>query len=193
MTGAHATGAHPQGPDRRSEGPDRRADGDDAPPTRPIPRLAAGPVSAQAVVDRLTVAGETLAVAESLTGGLLAARIVDVPGASAVLRGAVVAYATDLKHTLLGVDDDLLAREGAVHPQVAAQMADGVRNRLATTWGLSTTGVAGPEAQDGRPPGTVYVGLAGPGGVRSVGLRLRGDRAQVRAATVDAALALLLG
>jgi nicotinamide-nucleotide amidase len=145
------------------------------------------------VVARLGAAGETLAVAESLTGGLLAARIVDVPGASAVLRGGIVAYATDLKHTLLGVDDELLAREGAVHPQVAAQMADGVRDRLGATWGLATTGVAGPDLQDGREPGTVYVGLAGPHGVRSVGLRLTGDRPQVRQATVDAALALLLG
>ena len=151
---------------------------------------------ARAVVERLRAAGETLAVAESLTGGLLAARLVDVPGASAVLRGAVVAYATDLKHTLLGVDAELLEREGAVHPDVAAQMAAGVRARLGATWGLATTGVAGPDPQDGRPPGTVYVGLAGPpapAGAGSSALRLVGGRAQVRAATVDAALALLLG
>ena len=151
---------------------------------------------ARAVVERLRAAGETLAVAESLTGGLLAARLVDVPGASAVLRGAVVAYATDLKHTLLGVDAELLEREGAVHPDVAAQMAAGVRARLGATWGLATTGVAGPDPQDGRSPGTVYVALAGPSapdGAGGTALRLVGDRAQVRAATVDAALALLLG
>lgn len=148
---------------------------------------------AEQVVARLTTEGRTLAVAESLTGGLLAARVVDVPGASVVLRGAVVAYATDLKHSLLGVDADLLARQGAVHPQVAAQMATGVRTRLGAHWGLSTTGVAGPDPQDGHPPGTVYVGLAGPQGVRTVSLRLPGARAQIRAATVDAALDLLLG
>ncbi|HEX2807634.1 MAG TPA: nicotinamide-nucleotide amidohydrolase family protein [Kineosporiaceae bacterium] len=148
---------------------------------------------AEQVVARLTTEGRTLAVAESLTGGLLAARVVDVPGASVVLRGAVVAYATDLKHSLLGVDADLLARQGAVHPQVAAQMATGVRTRLGADWGLSTTGVAGPDPQDGHPPGTVYVGLAGPQGVRTVSLRLPGARAQIRAATVDAALDLLLG
>lgn len=148
---------------------------------------------ARAVVRRLAEAGQTLAVAESLTGGLLAARIVDVPGASAVLRGGVVAYACDLKHALLGVDAELLGREGAVHPQVAAQMAVGVRTRLEATWGLATTGVAGPGPQDGRPPGTVFLGLAGPDGVHSVGLQLVGDRPQVRAATVDAALGLLLG
>lgn len=148
---------------------------------------------ARPVVARLAAAGETLAVAESLTGGLLAATVVDVPGASAVFRGAVIAYATDLKHALLGVDVELLTRHGAVDPQVAAQMADGVRDRLAATWGLSTTGVAGPGPQDGQAPGTVHLGLAGPDGVRTVSLVLAGDRAQVRSATVDAALALLLG
>jgi nicotinamide-nucleotide amidase len=86
-----------------------------------------------------------------------------------------------------------LARHGAVHAQVAAQMATGVRERLGATWGLATTGVAGPEPQDGRPAGTVHLGLAGPDGVRTVSLHLDGDRVQVRAATVDAALALLLG
>ena len=88
---------------------------------------------------------------------------------------------------------DLLAREGAVHPRVAAQMADGVRRRLGATWGLATTGVAGPDAQDGRTPGTVYLGVAGPSGVRSVGLLIAGDRAAVRRGTVDAALGVLLG
>jgi nicotinamide-nucleotide amidase len=145
------------------------------------------------VVARLAAAGETLALAESLTGGMLAARIVDVPGASTVLRGGIIAYATDLKRDLLGVDAELLAREGAVHPQVAAQMASGARERLAATWALATTGVAGPDPQDGKPPGTVFLGVAGPDGVRTTELLLTGDRAQVRAATVDAALALLLG
>jgi len=150
-------------------------------------------MTAARVVARLTSAAQTLAVAESLTGGLLAARVVDVPGASAVLRGAVVAYATDLKHTLLGVDADLLERQGAVHPQVAAQMASGVRLRLGAHWGLATTGVAGPDPQDGHPPGTVYIALAWPDGVRVVPLALLGARAQIRVATVDAALDLLLG
>jgi nicotinamide-nucleotide amidase len=151
------------------------------------------PGKAAQVVARLAAAGQTLALAESLTGGLLAARVVDVPGASAVLRGAVVAYATDLKHVLLGVDADLLAREGAVHPQVAAQMAIGARERLEATWAVATTGVAGPDPQDGQSPGTVFLGLAGPDGVRTVRLSLTGDRGAVRAATVDAALNLLLG
>lgn len=169
-----------------------------AEPAEPARQVAevfprAGPSLAARVVARLTSVGQTVAVAESLTGGLLAASIVDVPGASAVFRGGVVAYATDLKHALLGVDADLLDRAGAVHPQVAAQMAGGVRERLAATWGLATTGFAGPDPQGGQPPGTVFVGVAGPDGVHTLSLTLRGDRAQIRGATVDAALALLLG
>jgi nicotinamide-nucleotide amidase len=154
---------------------------------------SSGESVAARLVASLTSSGQTLAVAESLTGGLLVARIVDVPGASVVLRGGVVAYATDLKQSLLGVDADLLRRHGAVHPQVAAQMAAGVRERLEATWGLSTTGVAGPDPQDGQRPGTVFLGVAGPDGIRTVALTLDGDRARVRGATVDAALALLLG
>jgi len=142
-------------------------------------------------VATLRARGETLAVAESLTGGALAAAVVDVPGASAVLRGGVVAYATDLKHALLGVDGDLLAAEGAVHPEVARQMADGVRERLGATWGLATTGVAGPDPQDGVPPGTVYVAISGPGAARVERLLLPGGRGEVRAAAVRRALLLL--
>ncbi|MBT0995776.1 nicotinamide-nucleotide amidohydrolase family protein [Cellulomonas sp. DKR-3] len=134
--------------------------------------------------------GLTLAVAESLTGGMVAARLVDVPGASAVLRGGVVAYATDLKAALLGVDADLLAREGAVHPDVARQMAQGVRDRLGADVGLATTGVAGPEPQDGRAPGTVHVAVVSPAGVRVASLVVDGTRAQVREEAVRAVLAL---
>ncbi|MFJ4440327.1 CinA family protein [Streptomyces sp. NPDC088923] len=107
-------------------------------------------------------AGWTVAVAESLTGGLVAAELTAAPGASAAFRGSVTAYETELKHRLLGVDTALLAREGAVHPEVAAQMASGVRDALGADWGAATTGVAGPEPQDGRPVGTVYVAVAGP-------------------------------
>jgi nicotinamide-nucleotide amidase len=144
-----------------------------------------------ALVATLRARSETLAVAESLTGGALAAAVVDVPGASTVLRGAVVAYATDLKHALLGVDADLLAAQGPVHPEVARQMADGVRDRLGATWGLATTGVAGPDPQDGIAPGTVYVAVTGPDSNRVERLLLPGDRGEVRAATVGRALLLL--
>lgn len=135
----------------------------------------------------------TVAVAESLTGGLLAAALVDVPGASATFRGSVTAYATDLKATLLGVDEGLLAVHGPVHPVVARQMADGARRLLGATYGLATTGVAGPEPQDGLPVGTVHVGFAGPEGTRAVSPVLSGQRAVIRGTTVTRALELLLG
>jgi len=146
---------------------------------------------ARRIVAGLTARGQTLAVAESLTGGLLTARIVDVPGASVVLRGGVVAYATDLKHALLGVDAALLARCGPVDPDVAAAMARGVREGLGATWGVATTGVAGPDPQDGRPPGTVFVATAGPDCCPVQELALTGDRAAIREEAVAAALARL--
>lgn len=159
-------------------------------------RPAADPgAEAATVVEALRRAGRTVAVAESLTGGLLAATLVDVPGASRVLRGAVVAYATDLKHELLGVDADLLRRCGAVDGEVAEQMAGGVRRRLGADYGVATTGVAGPDAQGGHAPGTVYVAVAGPEadprGPLQRRLHLPGDRAQVRRGAVRAALAAL--
>ncbi|HEX3304863.1 MAG TPA: CinA family protein [Streptosporangiaceae bacterium] len=134
--------------------------------------------------------GQTLAVAESLTGGLLAASIVDVAGASAVFRGGLIVYATDLKATLAGVPASLLARHGPVHPLVASALAAGARQRCGADWGLATTGVAGPDPQNGIEPGTVYVAVDGPTS-RVQRLDLTGDRAAIRAATVAAALALL--
>lgn len=153
---------------------------------------------AEPLVFALSEHGQTVAVAESLTGGMLCSTLVEVPGASAVVRGAVVAYATELKHRLLGVDAALLAANGPVDPDVAKQMAHGVREQLGADWGLSTTGVAGPLAQGGIAPGIVYVAVAGPlpgvDGItaKAVKLDLRGDRAAVRAATTARALDLLL-
>jgi nicotinamide-nucleotide amidase len=152
------------------------------------------------IVRLLTVRGETLAVAESLTGGLVAAEITAVAGASKAFRGSVTAYATDLKHRLLAVDSDLLARRGAVDPQVAAEMAAGVRRALGADWGIATTGVAGPEPQDGQPVGTVYVAVDGPfgpesgsaGGGKVEALRLNGRRAEIRMESVRSVLGLLL-
>jgi nicotinamide-nucleotide amidase len=149
-------------------------------------------VSAGEVVRRLAERGQTLAVAESLTGGLLAATVVDVPGASAVFRGGLVVYATDLKASLAGVPRSLLAERGPVDPQVALALAAGARDRCAADWGLGTTGVAGPDPQDGVAVGTVYVACAGPDGAAQVRtLRLAGDRAAVRRDSVTAALDLL--
>ncbi|MFF3850420.1 CinA family protein [Streptomyces sp. NPDC002328] len=152
------------------------------------------------VVRLLTVRGETLAVAESLTGGLVAAEITAVPGASKAFRGSVTAYATSLKQELLGVDADLLAARGAVDPQVAAQMAAGVRKALGADWGIATTGVAGPDPQDGQPVGTVFVAVDGPFGAgprsasggKTEALRLNGDRAEIRRESVRSVLAVLL-
>ncbi|MFC8192726.1 CinA family protein [Cellulomonas sp. NPDC057328] len=138
----------------------------------------------------LAARGWSLAVAESLTGGQVTATLVDVPGASTVLRGGVVAYATDLKASVLGVDGDLLAARGPVDGDVACAMADGVRARLGADVGLATTGVAGPGPQDGHPAGTVHVAVGGPAGTVSRALRLDGDRAAVRAGATAAVLAL---
>lgn len=155
---------------------------------------AAGETAAR-VLDLLVGRGETLAVAESLTGGLVAARLTAVPGASRAFRGSVTAYATPLKAELLGVDGALLAERGAVDAEVARQMAGGVREALGADWGVATTGVAGPEPQDGRPVGTVFTAVVGPAvhQVRVRGLRLNGDRAGIREETVRAALDLLRG
>ncbi len=116
-------------------------------------------VAAATVVELLRDRGRTLAVAESLTGGLLSSTIVAVPGASAVLRGALVPYATELKVTLLGVSPRAL-RAGPVHPEVAMAMASGARTALGADLALATTGVAGPARQGGQDVGVVWVGLA---------------------------------
>jgi nicotinamide-nucleotide amidase len=141
----------------------------------------------------LTESGETLAAAESLTGGLVAAALTDVPGSSKAFRGGVVAYATELKAELLGVDSDMLDDHGPVYAPVAAAMADGVRKRLGATVGVATTGVAGPDPVDGFPPGTVHiaVSLAEDTVVRT--MALNGNRDDVRRLTVERVLGLLLG
>jgi len=149
------------------------------------------PTAAADLVARLTAAGQTVAVAESLTGGLVAAALTDIPGASVVVRGGVLAYATDLKAQVLGVDKALLARAGAVDADVAEQMASGVRSLMGATYGLATTGVAGPDQVEGKPVGTVFVAVVGPGTSRVQALSLSGDRREVRAHSVLAVLALL--
>jgi nicotinamide-nucleotide amidase len=161
------------------------------PPTDTALAAATGLLARQ-VIDMLTTRGQTIAAAESLTGGLVAAALTSVPGASVVVRGAVVAYATDLKAALLGVPADLLARNGPVDSGVAAAMAAGVRERLNATYGVSTTGVAGPGPADGKPEGTVFIAVDGPSGATGSGLRLAGVRQEIRDATVRAVLSLLV-
>ena len=145
------------------------------------------------VVALLIERGLTIAVAESLTGGLLVAELIRTPGASAVVLGGVVAYNTALKHSVLGVDAELLAARGAVDPEVAQQMATGVRSALAVGGrpadiGISTTGVAGPDPQDGQPVGTVYLGFAVGTDVANVALQLSGSRDGIRNAVVSESL-----
>lgn len=141
------------------------------------------------IVATLTARGQTIAVAESVTGGLLVAELIRTPGASAVVLGGVVAYRTELKQSLLGVDAELLATHGPVHPDVAAQMSAGVRLALAVAGesahiGISTTGVAGPEPQGGQPVGTVYLGFALGEQVRTKRLELGGSREHIRSTAV---------
>lgn len=147
---------------------------------------------AREAIGRLVAGGRTVAVAESLTGGLVAAALTTVAGSSAAFRGGIVAYATELKTTLLGVPADLLAAHGPVDDEVAAAMATGVRERLGASYGLGTTGVAGPGPADGHPAGTVFVALASGRAAQAYGLRLSGDRREVRAETVRSVLSLLV-
>jgi nicotinamide-nucleotide amidase len=147
-------------------------------------------VSARRLLEHAARRGWTVGVAESLTGGLVTAALVEVPGASTVVRGAVVAYASDLKATLLDVDAGLLADRGAVDPDVASSMAQGVRRATGADVGLATTGVAGPDPQDGQPPGLVYVAVATPEASAVRRLDVHADRTGVRASAVGAVLEL---
>ena len=143
------------------------------------------------LIGHLTERGLSVSVAESLTGGLLCAALTEAPGASAVIRGGVVAYATDIKSTMLGVSEELLASRGPVDPDVALEMAAGVAHQLGSDIGLSTTGVAGPEPQDGKAVGTVFIACVW--GTKRVveELSLAGTRNEIRSLTVHAALRLL--
>ncbi|HKE67630.1 MAG TPA: CinA family protein [Nocardioidaceae bacterium] len=145
----------------------------------------------EAVVAAARDRSATIATAESLTGGLVCAALVDVPGASDVVRGGVVAYAADVKVSALGVPADLVDRVGTVHQDVARAMAAGARERLRATHAVATTGVAGPDPSEGRPVGTVHIAVAGPSGVVDRAYAFDGDRPAVRRQACRAALALL--
>jgi PncC family amidohydrolase len=154
------------------------------------------------VIHLLNHAGQTVGVAESMTAGMVMSALSSVPGASDAFRGGIVTYATPLKQTLLGVDAGLIEREGVVHPDVAEQMAQGARRATnpaaadgtapPTTWGIGTTGVAGPDPQDGKPVGTVYIGIASPDGAKAWGpFMFSGPCERIREATVMETLAKL--
>lgn len=132
-----------------------------------------------------------MATAESLTGGRLGALLTSVPGASATYRGGVIAYATELKVALLGVPQALVDAYGVVSAPCAAAMAEGVREVMASTYAVATTGVAGPDLQEGHPAGTVFVGLSGPRGTTTLALELVGDRSSIVERTCREALSAL--
>jgi PncC family amidohydrolase len=135
--------------------------------------------------------GQTVATAESLTGGRLGMLLTETPGSSATYLGGVVAYATALKVSLLGVPESLVENHGVVSGECARAMARGVRALTGATYGVSTTGVAGPDEQEGRPAGTVFVGVAGPDGESVAALELAGSRYEIRDRTCAEALAAL--
>jgi nicotinamide-nucleotide amidase len=161
----------------------------------------AGPAArelAAEVLLLLTASGQTVATAESLTGGLVAAALTDIPGSSTAFRGGIVAYATELKAEILGVDGQVLEEHGPIYAPVAAAMARGVRRRLGAMVGVSTTGVAGPDPADGFPAGTVHIAVSrgddngrGDDTVTRT-MALTGNRDEVRRLTVERVLGLLL-
>lgn len=163
--------------------------------TRPRNQLAdllgLDPDALVTLIATLRERGETVATAESLTAGLVTAALTSVPGSSAVVRGGVVVYATPLKADLAGVSAAALAEHGPVHPLIAEQLAEGARMACASSWGIGLTGVAGPDPQNGIEPGLVHVAVSGGGAttVRTIGIE--GNRHQVRAGAVRAALDLL--
>jgi nicotinamide-nucleotide amidase len=146
---------------------------------------------ARALVADLTVRGQSIATAESLTAGLLAATLAGVPGASVVLRGGLVTYVEDTKISLAGVPPQVLEAVGPVAAPTARALAVGARQRCGATWGVGLTGVAGPEPHGGHPVGTVFLGLAGPVDTDVVQLSLSGSRWDIRVAAVNEAIGRL--
>lgn len=155
------------------------------------PLVASAP--AAELVRALATAGHTVATAESLTAGLLSATIAGVPGASAVLRGGLIVYATDLKHTLAGVPQQLLTTDGPVAARTVELLAEGARRTCEADWGIGVTGVAGPDPQGDQPVGSVFLGISGPSGTQVRHRELAGDRWAIRLATVRLAVTELIG
>lgn len=148
---------------------------------------------AEVIIRLMNRRGWTLATCESLTGGALGAAITSISGASTVYRGGLVTYASDLKASLAGMDPSWIDQHGVINERTAIQMADGARRACGASWGISTTGVAGPTMQDGEPVGTVWIGVARPGeDTAARRFQFDGDRARIRLATVDAALRIVL-
>ncbi|HEY0073713.1 MAG TPA: competence/damage-inducible protein A [Abditibacteriaceae bacterium] len=143
------------------------------------------------LLERLQAQNATLGVAESLTGGVLNAFLTDVPGASQTLRGGVIAYSAELKEKLLGVPREVIDGKGVVNEETAIAMAEGIRKITGATFGVSTTGEAGPQSQSGADVGTVFIGIADQNGSRAVERHFTGDRDAIRRRASLAALDIL--
>jgi nicotinamide-nucleotide amidase len=143
--------------------------------------------AAQSIIEILTSRGQTLAVAESLTGGGLGFALTQVPGASAVFLGGIISYTTDVKVRELGVDQSAIDKFKVVSEEVAIEMAEGAKNKFATTWAISTTGVAGPGDYQGVREGTVWIAIRGPIN-QSLTLTLDGGRDGVRQGAISSAI-----
>ncbi|MBI4556669.1 MAG: CinA family protein [Candidatus Hydrogenedentes bacterium] len=150
-------------------------------------------VPEQMVGQRLTAARQTLATAESCSGGLVAHRLTNVSGSSNYFRGGIVAYSNEVKTALLGVAQDALARHGAVSEPVALQMAKGARDRFGAEWGIGVTGIAGPTGgSPEKPVGLVYIAVAGPNGMIARRCQFTGERLEIKEQTAEMALQMLL-
>lgn len=147
---------------------------------------------AERIISEATLRGVSVATAESLTAGWIAAALADVPGASAVLRGGVVSYHNQVKLEVLGVDESLVEARGSVDAEVARQMAEGARRVCTSDVAVSSTGVAGPEVHDGKAVGTVFIGYASAAGSGSLEFRFTGGRQAIRSQARDAALECLM-
>lgn len=145
----------------------------------------------ESLVRRLREAGLTLATAESLTGGRVCAALIDVPGASSVVSGGIVAYTGHAKRDVLSIDETEIAAHGTVSWQIAERMAQAARTSFTTTLAVATTGVAGPDASEGKPVGRVHIAVAGPRHTHHRRLDVPGGREHVRSQTVDASVQLL--
>lgn len=162
------------------------AEGEVLPPDRGLYAACAS------LVSEASAAGLTVGTAESCTGGLVAGAITSVPGASGVIRGGVVSYAIPVKHDVLGVTEEVIDGAGVVSAECAAQMAEGARRVLGCDVSVSVTGIAGPGGEEpGKPVGTVWLGLATPGGTKTFHDLFAGDRTEVRLAAVRHAVELL--
>jgi nicotinamide-nucleotide amidase len=143
------------------------------------------------VIDLLRERSESISCAESITGGALTSALVSVSGASDVLLGSIVAYSKEMKINQLGLSAELITEKGLVSKEVALEMAKGARQKLGSSWAISSTGSAGPRALDGSSPGEIWIAIVGPDRQESVKLSLNGARQEVISGAVESALTLL--